>query len=413
MFRFSISTPLSRRQQQLEKNEIPKKSIEIQKKTSDEISSIVTEIPSNLKGIFVSIPSYRDPQIVETVQDCISKARYPNRIYIGVCEQNIQGKDPTCSSLVDLVEKKQILVDSIPFNEARGPCYARERIETFLLPEAKKMSSSRGEEIKYVLCIDAHTLFQKNWDEIIETEFEKEKKRTGEVMSEDNFFFTGYPPQYNHNKYTNKRSWRSCANNKNVFMRTTRFISNGSPLYLNRHLFNATRPTYCIGLSAGFIFAPVEMIETVPYLKNVPFSFLGEETAMMLRYFTHGYIPKTCPFQVVQTTYNRSSRPSFLSHLTRAQKGSIRYQSNQKIRDLLQGKETDIGKIGNVKTVEEFEKFVGINFKRGVINIMSQCGISSYDTKEDLIIKYGLDNLNAVIRHCRIKTNKYRPLISF
>jgi len=166
-------------------------------------------------------------------------------------------------------------------------------------------------------------------------------------------------------------------------------------------------------MSAGFIFGRVEMFETVPYLKNVPFSFLGEETAMMLRYFTHGYIPKTCPWQVVQTTYNRSSRPSFLSHQTRIQKNIIRTQSNQKIRDLLLGKETDIGKLGDKKSVQEFEKYMGIDFKKGTMSVLAQCGISGYDTNDDLVIKYGLKDLQSVLRHCKITREKQRPLITF
>lgn len=364
------------------------------------VTSVVPDTTTELDGIFVSIPSYRDPQIVDTVRHCLKQAKHPERIYIGVCEQNNDKVDITCKILHKEHEffVNHVLVDSISFLYARGPCYARERIETHLLPTVLS-------KVKFMLCIDAHTLFQKHWDDIILQEWYKEKN--------DMVFFTGYPPQYTHNKFNNSRMWRQCANNRNVFMRATKFIGNGSPLYVNNHLFNTNMSTYCIGLSAGFIFAKADMFVQVPYLKNVPYSFLGEEPAMLLRYFTHGYIPKTCAWQVIQTTYHRGGRPSFIQYMTRHQKNTIRAESNRKIRELLQGRETDIGSIGKVKTHAEFEHFMGIDFQKGVMSIRAQCGISGYDTRNDLITKFGTDNMYAIQRMFRVFGNRHRPIISF
>jgi hypothetical protein len=191
MFRNIFPIVIKKRIPQKDKESTRPNSIPISNSSSSSsvpISNPVLE--SNLKidtenydfenGIFISIPSFRDPQIVETVQDALQKAKFPSRLFFGICEQNMPGKDPSCltsKSLQEFVtDKKQIFVDSINFTEARGPCYARERIETILLPLAKNSAIEKGMQIKYILCIDAHTLFQKNWDEILQVEFEKEFK---------------------------------------------------------------------------------------------------------------------------------------------------------------------------------------------------------------------------------------------
>ena len=39
--------------------------------------------------IFVSLPSYRDEECPLTLIDCLQKAKYPERIRIGICEYSI------------------------------------------------------------------------------------------------------------------------------------------------------------------------------------------------------------------------------------------------------------------------------------------------------------------------------------
>ncbi len=37
--------------------------------------------------IFVQIASYRDPQLIQTIEDMISKAKFPENLRIGICRQ--------------------------------------------------------------------------------------------------------------------------------------------------------------------------------------------------------------------------------------------------------------------------------------------------------------------------------------
>ena len=38
--------------------------------------------------IFVQIASYRDPELIPTIKDCIAKAKYPKRLTFGICWQH-------------------------------------------------------------------------------------------------------------------------------------------------------------------------------------------------------------------------------------------------------------------------------------------------------------------------------------
>ena len=48
------------------------------------------------KTIFVSIPSYRDPECQYTIQNLFQTATFPERIFVGVCMQYDRVADTNC-----------------------------------------------------------------------------------------------------------------------------------------------------------------------------------------------------------------------------------------------------------------------------------------------------------------------------
>ena len=84
-------------------------------------------IPSTDK-IFVSIACFCDPDVVDTVKDCLKKAVSPDRVEIGVC---LQAK-PNDTSYDALNEIARVTVDRIDVTEARGPIFARARCEAMM-----------------------------------------------------------------------------------------------------------------------------------------------------------------------------------------------------------------------------------------------------------------------------------------
>ena len=100
--------------------------------------------------IFISIPSYQDPLLLETLCSAYQNAANKDNISFGVCEQANHGIDVESLKFQDRVEYE--LLDPVM---AKGPCWARARIQKFLNDE------------DYFLQIDSHTIFAKNWDAIL------------------------------------------------------------------------------------------------------------------------------------------------------------------------------------------------------------------------------------------------------
>ena len=46
------------------------------------------QIEEKTNTIFIQIASYRDPQLLPTIKDCISKAKYPENLRFGICWQH-------------------------------------------------------------------------------------------------------------------------------------------------------------------------------------------------------------------------------------------------------------------------------------------------------------------------------------
>jgi hypothetical protein len=85
----------------------------------------------------------------------LHSARHPERVFVGVCLQI----DPNDPSYQDFGNFENVRVDTIHFEEARGPIYARYRCEHLL------------EDEDYYLQIDCHSRFFEAWDEILIEEF--------------------------------------------------------------------------------------------------------------------------------------------------------------------------------------------------------------------------------------------------
>ncbi len=99
-----------------------------------------------MQTIFVMIPSLFDSSIQKTVEDCLKKATYPDRITFAL---SLQGVDDVDFSHIKN-EKRIILLDS---NIVYGIGKTRYQLQQLYNNE------------DYILSIDCHTGFSSNWDE--------------------------------------------------------------------------------------------------------------------------------------------------------------------------------------------------------------------------------------------------------
>src|SRR5947209_1202487 len=98
--------------------------------------------------IFVQIAAYREPELLPTILDCIAKAKYKSDLSFGICWQ----RDEEDRSMDEYRGHKNFRIDEVPWQESKGLCWARSRIQGLY----------NGEE--YTLQLDAHHRFEQDWD---------------------------------------------------------------------------------------------------------------------------------------------------------------------------------------------------------------------------------------------------------
>ena len=340
---------------------------------------------TSLNTIFVSIPTYRDPEVVETIKDLFKKADNPERIIVGVCQQI----DLKKSSKDDIDLRKtfpyqfssgQMRIDTMDYKDAKGPCLARERIEKFCL---------RDED--FVLMIDAHMVFAPSWDTKILLDWY--------AIDDPMAILTTYPKEYKEN-----RGW---TDSEGTFLVGHSWKQNDLPLFALRSYYKRPNiPVPCISWVAGFSFLPRHIVKKVPYLSKVPYLFIGEEIAMGARYFTHGCNFYAPTFSVVQTTYKHRGKRKFEE--LDFQRG-IRMHSEGFIRALVGMRgDGDLSKydspsrLGVERSLYDFETYSGISLSRKKITMNGLSGLTSVDNEETKSYKWENDEAINTMRSRRM-----------
>jgi hypothetical protein len=101
-----------------------------------------------INKIFVQIASYRDPELLPTIKDCLDKAKYPENLTFGICWQRDEHE-----SLGEFKDDDRFQIIDVPWHESKGLCWARSLIQKLW----------NGE--KYTMQLDSHHRFAQNWDE--------------------------------------------------------------------------------------------------------------------------------------------------------------------------------------------------------------------------------------------------------
>ena len=304
--------------------------------------------------IFVSIASYRDEQLLPTIRDCIAKAKFPERLRFGICWQHEPGE-----AALPYADDPRFRILDVDFGLSRGACWARAEI----------MKLWQGEA--WFLQVDSHCRFAPAFDEqlvrialqtrsqkpILSTyasSFQPADARTREVLR-------GYPQ----------------------LMAISLFNPEGIPHLKPVDIPNwqtRTFPMRARFLAAGFLFTIGAFVEEVPY--DPELYFFGEEIAMTVRAYTHGY-DLFHPHQVlVWHDYVRNyakrhwddhasgdSSPAFVAASAAEgiqSRNEYDLVSRAKIRRLLMGDvAADSGDkfgLGSVRSLAQYEAYAGISF---------------------------------------------------
>jgi hypothetical protein len=308
----------------------------------DPFTAIGDTSPPLQQTLFISIASYRDSECSETIRDIYTKAKYPERIFCGICEQNSGDVEEACvRDAKGVVPRKNLRVVRLSHTQAKGPTYARYICSRLWRGEA------------YFLQIDSHSTFVPHFDEILIQELHK----TGDP---ENSVLTSYP--HDKGQYSVKETSAPVICNG-------KWNEDGLPVFeavVKPKSFFNDKPVPTGFASAGLLFGPGDMLRRVPYDPNLPHLFQGEEFLYTVRLWTSGF-NLYCPSKnVVLHHYLRSEKPKYWTDMPKAyNKG--KEESIRRVKRLTgieqpvipQG--SDPFGLGTTRTMTQYWNFVGLD----------------------------------------------------
>lgn len=319
-------------------------------------------LESKKPSIFVSIASFLDKDIIETIKSCLNKAKYPNNITIGICLQ-YDFKD---NFLSDYENNPKIKFKNIHYSKAQGPTYARYLITQLIDDE------------DFFLQIDAHTRFYDNWDELAIKCYKE--------CNDEKAIITNFPISF---EYMNKsdtyplnktsKKWEELSYN-NIWQG----FGNKSD-----KVFKPIKPEKTYVISAALVFGPTKFLKEVPYDPLILFGYHKlEQVFYSARLYTNGW-NLYCPTKhILSTYYGHKDKYDSLGNLIKCPyNGNIANQSwyralyyygLKKIQDIHVDFRKDIEKygLGFKRSIEDYFKCnniigpieklkLGLSYKQG------------------------------------------------
>lgn len=313
------------------------------------------------KRCLVSCASYRDPELIHTIQSLIDNCENPSDLDIHIFMQ--YGDELTPFSFLTQVSEKgaSIKIHAIPYQESKGVCYARHFLQ----------NQWSGHD--YFLQIDSHHVFTYNWLNSCIEQIEALKK----VYGGKNYlttYLTDYSPQ-NRDKLKDE-IWR---------LTWDRWIPEGNYFVIPCPITNYAKmklPERTRYFSGHFLFA--EGIYCKECLYDPNFWFHGEEPRQSLVNFTNnwnGWIPMANKYSengkksIAYHEYTRKERPKVWDDIEWVERNK---KSHQRFRQLtymeprtIDFKEFDFGK---ERSLRDYEKFAGIHFKKRAVQAETLMG---------------------------------------
>lgn len=296
-----------------------------------------------MKEIFLSVVSYRDRELINTLKSAVLNAEQPDKIHFGIVFQDTFKERPDFSFIPNYS-----LISMHP-RDARGVGFAR----------SKAMSLYNNEY--YYMQVDSHTQFTKNWDKKCVMELEK-----AQALTSNKVILSYYPTAYHyHNKdifysETPTEQFPAYPTRQKVKLRKT------NEWGAQRVDFSDPKrslPELSETILAGFVFTYGSIVQDVPYDPEI--SFFGEELCFAARAWTRGYDIYSPTIDLVYHLYGRGDSPKIWKDdaVRKISWQEIQNISYEKQKLVLCGIEKGIYGLGTVRSIKEYEKMTGLDFK--------------------------------------------------
>lgn len=328
--------------------------------------------------IFIQIASYRDPQLVPTIKDCLEKAKYPENLVFSISWQH--SKEDLWDNLDEFKNDERFKIIDIDYRESKGACWARNTLQQVYDNE------------EYTLQLDSHHRFVQDWDieciSMIKQLQEKGHKKP---------LLTSYISSFDPDNDPDGRSqipWK---------MNFDRFIPEGAIFFLPASIDDfkdRTEPIPARFYSAHFCFTLGSFVTEVPHDPN--YYFHGEEISIAVRAYTWGY-DLFHPHKIVSWhEYTRKGRKKQWDddsswHI----KNNECHKRNRKLFEMdNEKKDISFGQydFGKIRSLEDYERYSGISFKKRAIQQYTKD--NNLPPNPPLYGKEFEDSFLSIFKHC-------------
>jgi len=295
--------------------------------------------------IFLSLASYRDPELVPSINSAIANAHDPDNLRFGVGWQH----SPEETLPPEWHTDPRFIILDVPTTDTKGVCWMRAMI----------MQQWAGED--FYLQLDSHHRFAPNWD-IQLLKMWSDLKACGVEKP----LLTSYISAFNP---ANDPAGRHPSP---YSFHWDRFIPEGSFFTRPGDMPNWQQlrfPESSRFFSAHFAFVEGKFCREVPYDPNI--FFHGEEPDMAVRAYTHGYDSFAIHRPLVWHEYTRVGRPHVWDQKEPIEKihHTWNVTAHARVKKLLgtDGERCDIDfgpyGLGTKRTLADYERFAGIRFR--------------------------------------------------
>jgi hypothetical protein len=291
-----------------------------------------------LPTIYIQIAAYRDPELLNTIRDCLEKASHPERLNFGIGWQHSPYEE--WDNLDEYKNDARFHIIDVDYRDAKGPCWIRHQLNKAYNKQT------------YTLQLDSHHRFVQGWDVgLIEM---LESLRSNDCPKP---LLSSYLPSFNPANDPDGRMqipW---------IMEFDRFGPEG-PVHFLPHTIDdfeeRTSPVPARFISAHFIFTDGKFCKEVEY--DPEYYFHGEEINLSVRAYMAGY-DLFAPHRIfIWHEYIRDGKKKHWDdHGDWNRLDNHSYAHNKELLGI-DGKTTSNTLKKHVRTLKQYELYAGLEF---------------------------------------------------
>lgn len=317
--------------------------------------------------IFVSIASYRDHQLIQTVKNCLAKAINSDRIRIGICWQY---DETEFESLASLDGDHRIQIHKVRWDEVQGSvCWARALIQ-------KKFFNDED----YYLQIDSHTQFDRGWDVELINMYEKTSRDKAVISVGPSYYYDlTAKAALPHEKHEPVEFRDNMAFDTELKIQKLDAWDKDSRYFMYGFLPapDLSKPIPARHISAAYIFTIGQWVRDVPYDENLYFH--GEEGSLAIRSFTNGYdLFNPNKMLLWHLKYYFPDRLRHWNTFDSTTVSDFNARSLARYHKIVcaEGPDPELGVygLGSARSVAEWERYSGISFRYGLAHDSVKAG---------------------------------------